>query len=115
MVIDDHMVDERRSEIIRVYFDQLHDMLKKLNFRSPMPALLDLQLSILRATPLDLLNALVFIPPRFLNYRKVVFSEYLDDTGKALNNFADKVHDMPEYREYLLKRLRRLELAGVID
>lgn len=115
MLADDRLAEQRRDEIIRVYYDQLVDTLKKINYLGSIPSMLELQIAILESAPLDLVNAFVGIPPRLFNFREMDLSEFMDNVQEVMKNVANTIHDKPEYQEYLMTRLKRLDQTGVLD
>lgn len=115
MLADDRLVVERRDDIIRVYYDALIETLRKINYRGDFPAMLDVQIALMKAAPIDLMNCFFIIPPRFFNIFEFDLGELLENVTEAFKLMGEKVYENPEFRKYLLERFTKLELTGVMD
>lgn len=115
LLADDRLVEEHKDDIIRHYYDEFKATLKRINFRGHVPTMLELNLGLLQSCPLELMYALFMIPPRLFNWREIDIDEMMELGENAHKEFAKRVHDKPEYREYLLKTLKSIELKGALD
>lgn len=116
MLAHDELVEVHRADLQQVYLDELHDTLKKINYLGKLPSMSDLQLSLLGGASLDLLFAVLNIPPRLFDWRTVDMDELMaKDNSDVYGDISKKLYHIPEYRQVMLQRFRRLEKTGIMD
>lgn len=78
--------------------------------------MLELQIALLKAAPVDFMFTILNVPPRLFDWRTINVDEYLDDNMEEFyKNVAVSIYESVDYRQFLLNQFKRLEATGVIN
>lgn len=113
-IADAETRENRRDEVIQLYFNEFTEVLRKLNYKGTFPTLLDLRIELLRYSVIDLTQTLGFVGMQFVDITKLDFNEFMDDPTKAMITMNRMIFESEEYKAYLIRNLKRLDAQGTL-
>lgn len=104
-----------RYEIMRLYFDDFIETLKKLGYTGKLPTFLDLQIDLLRFSVMDVVHVIGFSPFCFMNFSEIDFEGMQDDPSKVIASVSKSIYERQDFKDYLVENLKRLKIQGSLE
>lgn len=105
--------EKKRLDIIRKYFSVFISTLEKLQYKSPIPRIFDLQIELDRCGVLELMLIMNFVPLQYIDRSNVDLEKLMEnnDFGSVLK----VAWENEEYKGHLKRVLNRLIATNVLD
>lgn len=105
---------KHREEILRFYFSEFSETLKKIGFRGKVPTLLDFRIELLRWSAIDLIQSLGMVGVQFVDTSKFDFNKLATDPKAAIIELQRFITESQAFKSHVQESVLRLRNKGVL-